>query len=177
LQRLRVGRRCGKPATFEVFVKNHAIKRGDQDKGGIDWWRLNDKYIQPLLKPWIDKLQQKEDYQQTTRTHDGKVCLVADNAAAHLSKHTRRILSLLDISRIAWPPQSPDLNPIEHCWDYIRAQIKKRKHCPTTDDEVIQAWEEEWAKIPQEKINGWIDALENQLRKVLACDGNNCFHG
>jgi len=48
---------------------------------------------------------------------------------------------------------------------------------PTTDDEVIQAWEEEWAKIPQERINFWIKHLEKQLHKVLDCKGDNCFHG
>jgi transposase len=125
----------------------------------------------------MDALQAKEDLQRATRYHDGEIRLVADNAAAHKSHHTQRVLSILDISRIAWPPQSPDLNPIEHCWDYIRAQIKKRKHVPTTDDEVIQAWEEEWAKIPIERINGWIEHLEKQLNKVLDCGGDNCFHG
>lgn len=176
-QAKRTGKRRGKPASFEVYVKKNGIKRGDRDRGGIDWWRLTDKYIQPLLKPWIDKLQDKEDNRRNTRTHDGQIRLIADNAAAHKSNHTRRILRILDITQIAHPPQSPDLNPIEHCWDYIRAQIKKRKYPPTTEAEVIQAWEEEWVKIPQERINYWIELLEIQLQKVLACEGDNCFHG
>jgi hypothetical protein len=46
----------------------------------------------------------------------------------------------------------------------------------TTDDEVIQAWEEEWAKIPIECINGRIEHLEKQLNKVLDCGSDNCFH-
>jgi transposase len=77
---------------------------------------------------------------------------VADNAGAHKSRHTQMVLSLLDISRIAWPPQSPDLNPIEHCWDYIRAQIKKRKHVPTTDNEVIQLGRKNGLKYPKNAL-------------------------
>jgi len=73
--------------------------------------------------------------------------------------------------------QSPNQNAIEHCWDYIRAQIKERKRIPTTDEEVIQAWEEDWSKIPIAEINKWIENLENQLRKVVECGGDNCFHG
>lgn len=98
---MRKGKRHGVPASFEVYVKNNAIHRGDRDKGGIDWWRLVDKYIQPLLKPWMDALQAKEDLQRATRYHDGEIRLVADNAAAHKSHHTQHVLSILDISRIA----------------------------------------------------------------------------
>jgi transposase len=99
-----------------------------------------------------------------------------DNAAAHKSVQTGQTLNLLDIARLAWPPQSPDLNAIEHCWDYIRAQIKKRKHVPRTEEEVITAWEEEWQNIPVSEINKWIENLEKQLRKVVDHNGDNCFH-
>jgi hypothetical protein len=102
----------------------------------------------------MNVLQAKEDLQRAMRYHDREIRLVADNAAVHKSHYTQCVLSILDISQIAWLSESPDLNPIEHCWDYIQAQIKKRKHVPTTDDEVIQAWEKEWAKIPIKHING-----------------------
>ena len=56
---------------------------------------------EPLLKPWMDALQAKEDLQRATRYHNGEIRLVADNAAAHKSYYTQRVLSILDISRIA----------------------------------------------------------------------------
>jgi transposase len=84
---------------------------------------------------------------------------------------------LLDIARMIWPAQSPDLNAIEAAWDYIRRQIKKREKFCSTNEEVIQAWEEEWAKIPVEIINQWIDSIRERLQKVIDSGGKNTFHG
>jgi len=37
VQRVRVGRRKGKPAKFETYVKERTIRRSNRDTGGIDW--------------------------------------------------------------------------------------------------------------------------------------------
>ena len=177
-QRLRGNRsRRGAKASFEVYKKKHRITRGDRAKGGIDWFRFTDKYVQPLLKPWIEELQAKEDQRRGTRTYKGVIWLAADNAGAHKSKYTASVLRLLNITRLIWPLQSPDLNPIEHAWDYIRQQIRKREHRPITEEEIFKAWEEEWLAIPQERINFWVENLEDMLRKVVANRGDNCFYG
>ena len=76
-----------------------------------------------------------------------------DNIPVYYSKFTNRILQLLDIVCIVWAPQSPDLNAIEHAWDYMRRQVRERVPFPVTEEEVIAAWEEEWQQIPQEEIN------------------------
>ncbi|CAG8815483.1 14352_t:CDS:2, partial [Cetraspora pellucida] len=49
-----------------------------------------------------------------------------------------------------WVPYSPDLNPIEHLWDYPDCQVRKRKPLPSSKNELIKAIQEEWAKIPLE---------------------------
>lgn len=173
-----MGNRKGRPATFEAFIKKRTIKRGKRDAGGIDWWRVSDKYFIPLLDPWVKELQAKEDLiAQTRASGERKIRIALDNAPAHKSKETGRVLTLLEIARVIWPAQSPDLNAIEHAWDYIRAQIRKRKHRPRTDAEVIAAWEEEWLKIPVETINKWVLSIEDALKKCIASGGDNSYHG
>ncbi|PQE31500.1 Ankyrin repeat-containing domain protein [Rutstroemia sp. NJR-2017a WRK4] len=69
----RIGNRKGRPATFEVFKKAYSIGRGKKGSGGIDWFRLCEKYVVPLLKLWLDKLQEKEDQRCSTRCHPGGI--------------------------------------------------------------------------------------------------------
>ncbi|CZS92399.1 uncharacterized protein RAG0_02841 [Rhynchosporium agropyri] len=142
-------KRKGKKPTLENYMKRHGTIRRDRKNGGYDWLRVTSKYIEPLLDPWIEELQEKENLRISTRRHESRIEVVMDNASAQRSKYTNKIMNLLDIVRVAWPAQSPDWNPSERAWDYVRAQIKKKNlHCHT-EEKCTKAWEEEWALIPQ----------------------------
>jgi hypothetical protein len=59
---------------------------------------------------------------------------VEDNSRVHGKKTTRRNQGLCNKARlefgiysIDWPPKSPDLNPIEHCWRFIKQRLCNRK--------------------------------------------------
>ena len=51
-----------------------------------------------------------------------------DNAPWYTSKMIKKYLANKGINRMRWPPQSPDLNPIENLWKYIKDMISKQKH-------------------------------------------------
>ena len=133
-------KRRGKRPSLDVYIRKHQTKRGDRLQGsGIDWFRITDKYTQPLLDPWIKELQAKDDLRRQTRQHNGGVKCVLDNTPAHRSKFTNQILRLLDIARIVWSPQLPDLNAIEHACHYVRKRVQERVPFPVTEEEVIAA--------------------------------------
>nr|CAH7740812.1 unnamed protein product [Callosobruchus chinensis] len=46
---------------------------------------------------------------------------------------------------------SPDMNPIEHVWDYVSRAIFNRNNPPRSTQEIIVAATEEWDNIPQKK--------------------------
>jgi hypothetical protein len=52
------GQACrGPKPSLDIYIKNHQTKRGNREQDSrIDWFRITDKYIQPLLDPWIKEL-------------------------------------------------------------------------------------------------------------------------
>ena len=46
-----------------------------------------------------------------------------DNAPIHTAGNVKRFLDENDIPCLDWPAQSPDLNPIENVWHFIKQQL------------------------------------------------------
>jgi transposase len=49
-----------------------------------------------------------------------------------------------------YPSTSPDMNPIEKCWVWIKQALHRRRKQPTAVAEMQQMVLEEWDRIPQE---------------------------
>jgi hypothetical protein len=69
-----------------------------------------------------------------------------DNDPKHTARNTKLWLMYNTPKRLETPPQSPDLNPIEHLWHRLETDIRKR-HISNRKD-LIKALQEEWEKIP-----------------------------
>ena len=70
-----------------------------------------------------------------------------------------------------WPSQSPDLNPIEHLWDELERQLKKRVMHPKNVSELEVAVKEEWSQIPLEKINKLIESMPRRIEACISSNG------
>ena len=55
---------------------------------------------------------------------------------------------------IQTPPQSPDLNPIEHLWEHLDRKIRQN-HRITNKNSLKKAIETEWEKIDLEVTKHW----------------------
>jgi len=50
--------------------------------------------------------------------------VVMDNASIHKSERTRELIESVGCKLLFLPPYSPDLNPIEHFWAWLKQKIK-----------------------------------------------------
>lgn len=67
------------------------------------------------------------------------------------------------------PPQSPDLNPIEHVWDYLDRKIR---HHHITNKETLKAvLQEEWQQIPANFTESLVSSIPRRLAAVKKAGG------
>jgi len=70
-----------------------------------------------------------------------------DNAPGHHARATLREIAARGIEVIDWPPYSPDLNPIETCWDHMKNFIDQhfaaepKPSYPTLRAWVLEGWQ------------------------------------
>lgn len=96
-----------------------------------------------------------------------------DNARPHRTRAVQEVLREGEIERMEWPALSPDMNPIEHVWDYLSRSIRRRLNPPMNAQELIQAAVEEWNNIPQEFINNLIRGMYRRVHALLQSRGGN----
>ena len=83
---------------------------------------------------------------------DGEITLVLDNSPVHHSKIVNQFVdNNKRLNRIFLPEYSPDLNPKENFWNYLRKKFLNNKIFKTTE-EMAEAVKEFIKKIPREVV-------------------------
>ena len=93
--------------------------------------------LEPFLKYW-----------RSFRRARKKAIFMHDNAPCHRARKVTAWLGRKRIKILTWPPQSPDLNPIENVWDKIFDAIRKRENQPNSIGQLKSAILEEWKNLP-----------------------------
>ena len=70
-----------------------------------------------------------------------------------------------------WPAQSPDLNPIEHLWNYVKNKLKEFDEPPNGVQELWERVEELWDKIPAAECQKLIESMPRRVQAVYKAKG------
>ncbi|KAI5103666.1 hypothetical protein C0J45_7247 [Silurus meridionalis] len=92
-----------------------------------------------------------------------------DNDPKHTARITKEWLCKKHIKVLAWPSQSPDLNPIENLWRELKLRVSQRQARNLIDLEKICV--EEWAKIPPAVCANLVKNYRKRLTSVIANKG------
>lgn len=97
-----------------------------------------------------------------------------DNALGHAAKGTIALLEELGVSKIPWPANSPDLNPIETLWNIMKDWIAKYYPDYTASLKRTQeAVEAAWRAIGAETMAKLIEEMPQRIQAVIAAQGGH----
>jgi hypothetical protein len=70
-----------------------------------------------------------------------------DNAPCHTSRLVKDFLETTDLEFIDWSPYSPDLNPIENIWAYVKYKLYTKFGPAKSKQELIENVFENWDSV------------------------------
>ncbi|WKY05704.1 hypothetical protein Q1695_006140 [Nippostrongylus brasiliensis] len=97
--------------------------------------------------------------------------LVHDNAPSHKCSFTVRWMEENGVRCLEWPPESPDLNPIELVWGNIKEFIWKQK--VTTIEELKKAAKTYWRGLTPEVCWNYVCGMHWRMEKIVEAKGGN----
>ena len=123
--------------------------------------KINGKLYKSILKDELKKLV--EWYGQNIQD----IIFQHDNNPKHTCKRVKKWLKKEKIQVLDWPAQSPDLNPIEHLWYYLKSKIRKYNEPSRGEEKYWRRIEEQWNKIPKKKYQKLIASMPRRIVAMI----------
>src|SRR5947207_8959490 len=107
------------------------------------------------------------------RKYGKEVVMQEDGAKYHFAPIPAKYKDSSNIKRLEWPPQSPDLSPIENLWKRLKDKISERRHRIRTIQEMEVALQQEWAKIEEDFLDKLMDSMPRRIKQMLQNKGGS----
>lgn len=96
-----------------------------------------------------------------------------DNDPKHTSRLAVDFLKRKHILVLPWPANSPDMNIIEHVWDYLKRKVHSRTSRPRNKDHLWEIVEEEWKAIDPAFIQRLYGSMARRVDTLWSHSGGN----
>lgn len=96
-----------------------------------------------------------------------------DNAPPHRCKVATAVRETNGVQCLPWPPQSPDLNPIENLWSNIKTTVYSRSRKPKNRQHLVRVVKEAWKAISLQYIQGLVDSMPHRVQACIAAQGGS----
>ena len=70
-----------------------------------------------------------------------------------------------------WPPQSPDLNPIEHLWAHVKRELAKYPEPPKGYNMLWERVIDVFYSIPKEVYQNLIESMPARIQAIKKAKG------
>ena len=130
-----------------------------------------DYYVNSLLPQLIEDCE---------KLMPGSFIFQQDGAPAHTARQTQEWLALKCpemINKDEWPPNSPDLNPLDYyVWGAMLHMYQKYTPKPTNKTELQAVLEKIWDDLPQQSVEKAILSFRKRLQMCIKAHGGHIEH-
>ncbi|GFX21285.1 DDE_3 domain-containing protein [Trichonephila clavipes] len=115
--------------------------------GTVTGLRYRDEILDPYVRPYASAI-------------GNDFILMDDNARPHRARIVEEYLEDHGLERMEWPARSPDLNPIEHLWDYLGREVAALNPHSRSLHELKQGLLCVWSSLPIPVSDNLINSME-----------------
>ncbi|GFU51185.1 transposable element Tcb2 transposase [Trichonephila clavipes] len=119
--------------------------------GTVTGLRYRDETLDPYVRPYAAAI-------------GNDFILMDDNARPH---RARIVEEYHGLERMEWPARFPDLNPIEHLWDYLGREVAALNPPPRSLHELKQGLLCVWSSLPIPVSDNLINSMGNRCRQYI----------
>lgn len=94
-----------------------------------------------------------------------------DNDPKHMAKKTQAFFRACRIKPLEWPPQSPDLNPIENLWAILDNRVEKTH--VTNKQTYFAALEQAWNELDPQHLRNLVESIPKRLQSIIEAKGGH----
>ncbi|GFX39204.1 transposable element Tcb2 transposase [Trichonephila clavipes] len=127
--------------------------------GTVNALRYRDKILDPYVRPYA--------------AIGNDFILMDDNARPHQARIVEEYLEDHGLERMEWPARSPDLNLIEHLWDYLGREVASLNPPPRSLHELKQGLLCVWSSLPIPVSDYLINSMGNRCRQCIQVRGGH----
>ena len=98
--------------------------------------------------------------------------LQQDNAPIHKAKKISEYLINNNINSLEWPPQSPDLSPIENVCSWMKLKVSERM--PQSINDLKKKIKETWESFPTEECRNYTLLISDRISKMFLYIYGHC---
>ena len=93
-----------------------------------------------------------------------------DGASVHTAKIVKEWFKSHQIKVLDWPPQSPDLNPIENLWSFMKYKLQdyNTSSIPRLKEALLELWT---TGLQMDTFIKFADSMPNRIKEVIARQG------
>ncbi|GFS48727.1 transposable element Tc3 transposase [Trichonephila clavipes] len=128
--------------------------------GTVTGLRYRDEILDPYVRPYAAAI-------------GNDFILMDDNARPDRGGIVEEYLEDHGLERMEWPARSPDLNPIEHLWDYLGREVAALNPPSRSLHELKQGLLCVWSSLPIPVSDNLINSIGNRCRQCIQVRGGH----